>query len=286
MKYLIAALIILFIYQKSTLVWAQEKQKNKGIFVESKNAFFEGVEASLDSFYTEPSETVMTFQMDFEGYDIPNSKSDFTEYWHNDPVSQANTSTCWSFSTTSFYESEIYRLFNKKVKLSEMWTAYWEFVEKARGFVQSRGKWRFTAGSESNAVKRIWEKYGVVPSEVYTGLLPDQKYLNTSDMFREMTDYLNYVKSNKLWNEDVVIGTIKSIMDHWIGNPPKNFEFEGKIITPQEYLSRYLKLNLDDYVDVLSLMQEPYFEFVEYKVPDNWWHNKDYFNIPLNDFMK
>jgi bleomycin hydrolase len=24
---------------------------------------------------------------------------------------------------------------------------------------------------------------------------------------------------------------------------------------------------------------------VEYKVPDNWWHNTDYFNVPLSDYM-
>ena len=24
---------------------------------------------------------------------------------------------------------------------------------------------------------------------------------------------------------------------------------------------------------------------IEYKVPDNWWHSKEYFNIPLDEFM-
>jgi bleomycin hydrolase len=33
-------------------------------------------------------------------------------------------------------------------------------------------------------------------------------------------------------------------------------------------------------------MQKPYWQQVEYEVPDNWWHNKDYYNIPLDDFMK
>jgi bleomycin hydrolase len=42
----------------------------------------------------------------------------------------------------------------------------------------------------------------------------------------------------------------------------------------------------DNYIDVLSYMQQPYWEKVEYEVPDNWWHNKDYYNFPLDDFMK
>jgi bleomycin hydrolase len=33
-------------------------------------------------------------------------------------------------------------------------------------------------------------------------------------------------------------------------------------------------------------LQQPYWQQVEYEVPDNWWHNKDYYNIPLDDFMK
>jgi bleomycin hydrolase len=46
-----------------------------------------------------------------------------------------------------------------------------------------------------------------------------------------------------------------------------------------------LKITLDDYVDILSLMGKPYFQKVEYEVPDNWWHSVDYYNVPLDDFM-
>ena len=51
------------------------------------------------------------------------------------------------------------------------------------------------------------------------------------------------------------------------------------------YMKDYLKLNPSDFVEILSYKQEPYWEQVEYKVPDNWWHNKDYYNVPLDDFM-
>ena len=35
----------------------------------------------------------------------------------------------------------------------------------------------------------------------------------------------------------------------------------------------------------MSLMQQPYYKKVEYEVPDNWRHDSDYYNIPLNEFM-
>lgn len=270
-----------FMFLFSTLIFAQDKGK----FEESKNPFWDEVEASLDSVKNKDTETKKYFVMDFEDYDVPASIDDFTTYWHNPPISQASTNTCWSFSTTSFYESEIKRLFGKEVQLSPMWTAYWEFVEKARGFVQNRGEWLFTDGSESNAVKRVWEKYGVVPEGAYTGLLPGQKYLNTMEMFDEMNEYLQFVKRNNIWNEEEVVSTIKSIMNHYIGTPPQKFTYEGKEYTPKEFLKDYLKLNLDNYVEVLSLMEKPYYEKVEFPVPDNWWHNADYYNLPLDDFM-
>ncbi|OGU58568.1 MAG: peptidase C1 [Ignavibacteria bacterium RBG_13_36_8] len=282
MKNSILFLVFVSFFILSTGITAQDK----GIFKETKNAFWDKVKKSTEEFKKKKEEEHKSFVVDLSGYALPKSVDEFTSYWHNEPISQANSNTCWSFSTTSFFECEIFRLFGKKVQLSPMWTAYWEFVEKARGFVQHRGEWSFQDGSESNAVSRIWEKYGVVPADVYTGLLPGQEFLNTSDMFDEMKGYLDFVKENNMWNEEEVITTIKSIMDHWIGTPPEKFTLDGKEFTPKEYLKNYLKLNLDDYAEVMSLVQQPYWEQVEYEVSDNWWHNKDYYNVPLDVFME
>jgi bleomycin hydrolase len=38
-------------------------------------------------------------------------------------------------------------------------------------------------------------------------------------------------------------------------------------------------------VDVLFLLQQPYYEQVEYPVVDNWWYNSDYYNVKLHEFM-
>jgi len=46
-----------------------------------------------------------------------------------------------------------------------------------------------------------------------------------------------------------------------------------------------LKLNPDEYVDIISYMQQPFWRQVEYQVSDNWWHDKSYYNVPLEDFM-
>jgi bleomycin hydrolase len=129
-------------------------------------------------------------RFDFEGIEKPGSPGDFEAPFHFPPVAQYYTSTCWSFGTTSFLESEIKRLRGDEIKLSELYTAYWEFVEKARGFVQKRGNQIFPSGSESDAVLIIWEKYGIVPAEAYTGLIAGEDRHDHRAMTREMRRYL------------------------------------------------------------------------------------------------
>jgi bleomycin hydrolase len=262
--------------------------QDKGIFVEKKKGYFEEeiLKGIKDFESGTPAPAKKSFKMNFEDVDLPTSPGQFKSAWYNEPLSQGNAGTCWSFSTTSFFESEIYRQTGKKVKLSEIYTAYWEYVEKTKRFIRERGNSEFGEGSEANAVTRIWKEYGIVPEDVYNGMQPGQKFHNHSKMFKEMDAYLKQVKAANAWNEDEAISTIKSIMKHYIGEPAAGFTVDGKQYTPKTYLKDYLKLNPEDYVDILSLKQQPYWKQVEYEVPDNWWHSADYYNVPLDEFMK
>ncbi len=283
MKSFLSFLAIL-IFISTSQIFSQEK--NKGVFEEPKEGFYKEIQKGIDEFNNPTKEKKKSFKLDFTGMNYPKSKEEFKYYWHNDPVSQGQTGTCWSFSTTSFFESEVYRLTGKKVSLSSIFTAYWEYVEKVKEFVRTRGKSIVEEGSEANAVTRIYKTYGVVPAAAYTGLLLGQKYHDHSEMISEIQTYLKNVKAVNAWDEDEVVKVTKSILNHYLGTPPTEVIVDGKKYSPKEYLTNYLKLNVDDYVDVLSYMQKPYWQQVEYEVPDNWWHNKGYYNIPLDDFMK
>jgi bleomycin hydrolase len=265
------------------------QNKDKAIFRISQPGFFQNSIMKDDREVQEKSEPVKpvkTFVADLSSASLPNKVALYkNQQWHNAPVSQGNTSTCWCFSTTSFLESEIYRINKQQVKLSEMYTVYWEYVEKARRFIQERGNSVFDEGSEGNAVIRIWKKYGIVPEESYTGLLNGRKYHNTDRMKSEMQNYLESVKKTSSWDETVALATIRSIMNHYMGEPPEEITVNGRKITPLQYLGEILKINPDDYVDILSYTQEPFYRKVEYMVPDNWWHSKEYHNVPLDVFM-
>ena len=264
------------------------QNRDKAVFRESKPGFYQNSIMKDDREVREktvPPQVNRTFSVDLAEASLPNKIDLYTKQWHTPPVSQGNTSTCWSFSTTSFLESEAYRISKQQVKLSEMYTVYWEYVEKARRFVSERGNSAFEEGSEANAVTRMWKLYGIVPLEYYTGLTGGRKYHNHEDMFSELSGFLASVKANSLWNEEYVIGTIKSIMNHHIGMPPTEITVNGRKLTPLQYLTDVLRINPNDYVDILSYRQEPFYRQVEYKVPDNWWHSDDYYNIPLDEFM-
>ncbi|MCL5991722.1 MAG: peptidase C1 [Bacteroidetes bacterium] len=269
----------------NTNVHSQQPKLDKGVFIEHKNEFWDSIKKASDEFNKPKKEEKKVFKMDFTGVDIPKSTKEFTIFKHTPPVSQGWTGTCWCFSGTSYLESEYQRLQNKELKLSEIFTVYWEYVEKARRFVRERGNSNFGEGSQVNAVLRIWKQYGCVPEDDYTGLLPGQKFHDHHLMFDELDKYLQSVKANNAWNEDVVIATVKTILNHYLGEPPKEVLAIGAKITPKEYLDNVVKINPNDYVDIMSLMEKPYWEQVEYEVPDNWWHSKVYYNVPLDDYM-
>ena len=282
-KLLVIAVVIALVCP--IMMQAHTPRRDHATFVQPKSEFMDSIKREVGRYNAKEQPVRKQFQLDFSGLYRPSSVDDFTKVWHSKPVSQALSGMCWCFSTTSYFESEIYRLSKREIKLSELYTVYWEYVEKARRFVKERGNSAFGEGSEANAVIRIWKSYGIVPAEAYSGKMPGQVFHDHTKLFEELNAYLQGLKVSNAWNEEEVLGTVKSILNHYIGEPPSTVALNGKQMTPKEYLAQVLKLNLDDYVEVMSLMEKPYYTFAEYEVPDNWWHSKDYYNVPLDEFM-
>ena len=270
----------------TNLSFAQTQDKSEFINVEPgfyQKSILQDVNAINEG--QKPQVTSTRFQMVQDVAKIPNKISDYKKFWSFPPVSQGNTNTCWCFSTTSFIESEVKRIYSKEIRISEMFTVYNEYIEKAKRFVKERGNSAFGEGSEGNALTRMYKMYGCMPLSIYSALPAGRKYHSHEALFNELNSYLESVKSSNSWNEELVVSTVKSILNHYLGEPPVKFIYEGKEFTPITFLKDYLKINPDDYVEILSYKQEPYWQQVEYKVPDNWWHSTDYYNVPLDVFM-
>lgn len=222
--------------------------------------------------------------LDFTSLEKPSSPDEFIQHFHLPPLRQYRTGTCWCFATTSLLESELKRLGKGEIKLSEMFTVYWEYVEKARRYIQEKGDSALGQGSEHNAVIDRMKQYGAVRASDYTGLLRDQTEHDHSKLFQEWKNYLLFCKENGYWDEEKTISYVKEILNKHLGKPPETIEVNGKSITPKEYLENVLELPLDDYVCFTSFKYLPFYTKGEYKVPDNWWHSKEYYNVPLDEF--
>lgn len=264
---------------------AQQKQ-DKGDFQPYENEFYKQISTELDAYEKPEPPARKKFAASTANFVLPQSIDEFKTVWCNQPISQGRTGTCWCFSTSSFFESEVHRITGKEVKLSELYTVYWQYVEKARGYVQSRGSSFFGEGSEANAVAAMMKLYGAVPASAYTGMKDGQPFHDHAAMFKEMSDYLKLCKSTNFWNEEVILGNIKATLNHYIGVPPTEVTVNGNTMTPAQYLSDELKLKPDEYVNFMSLKQSEYWQKAEYDVPDNWWNSDDYYNVPLDAFME
>jgi len=232
------------------------------------------------------SDEIPVIRFDWTAIVKPPSVAAFKPPFHFPPLRQYRTGTCWSFSTVSFFESEMKRLTGQEVKLSEMYPVYWEYVEKTRGYIAKRGCQAFSQGSEADAVSIIWKKYGAVPASAYSGLGPGKDKYDDETMAAEMADYLEVAKNHNYWDEEIVISQIRAILDRYMGRPPEEFEYAGKFYTPKQFLNDIVKLNLDDYVQVMSTLSLPFYAKGKYDVPDNWRPTQDYYNLPLDKFYE
>lgn len=236
--------------------------------------------------YTEePSEgkTRTALSADLTGFEKPTDPAEFTKFFHLPPVHQDNTGTCWSFAATSLLESELRRQGKTEVKLSEMFTVYWEYVEKARRFVREKGDSFLGQGSEPNSAMERIRQYGLVRASDFTGLLDGKTSHDHGPLFREFRDYLSGLAAKNEWDESRALAGVRAILDKHLGRPPDRISVDGRSLTPLEYL-KSLGLDPGDYVAFVSFMSLPFYTTGEFRVPDNWWHSRDFHNLPLYEF--
>ncbi len=219
----------------------------------------------------------------FDSIVKPASPDIFAASFHFPPVPQYLTGTCWCFAGTSFLESEICRVTGQEIRLSEMYTVYYEYVEKARYFVHRRGDYDMGEGAETGEVPRIITLHGAVPLDAYPGQVDGEKYDHTA-LYHEIRHYLAYVKDHNLWDENMVIGQVKVILNKYIGDPPETFMYAGRLMTPRLFADQVMGVEPGEYISVISSLTAPFHAQAEFESPDNWWHDSAYYNLPLDEW--
>jgi bleomycin hydrolase len=199
--------------------------------------------------------------------------------------SQGKTGTCWSFSTSSFLESEIKRLTGNNVDLSEMYTVRNTYPKKAWNYVMRQGKAQFSEGGLAHDVLNSVSGYGLVPESAFNGLDKDITKHNHSEMIAVLKGMLDVYISNPArqlsprWKTSV-----EAILDIYLGKNISTFSYKGKEYTPKSF-QKMVKINPSDYITLTSFSHQPFNTNFILNIPDNF-SNGSMYNITLNDFEK
>lgn len=215
------------------------------------------------------------------------SKFQFTivkDLAHTSVKNQASSGTCWSYSTNSFLESEAIRLGKKPVDIAEIFSARNSYVEKAKQYLLWDGAINWGDGGEPHDVINMYRKYGAMPQEIYTGLhygTATNKFSEMMTVLKDMLDdfrkKLNGGRLSPVWEK-----AFTAVLDAYLGEVPHQFIYEGKTYTPQSFAKEYVGINPDDYVELSSYKDYPYYKKFVIPIPDNWSHDAVY-NVHMTE---
>ena len=199
-------------------------------------------------------------------------------------ISQGRTGTCWSFSTSSFLESEIIRLTGKSIDLSEMYTVRNTYPLKAQNYIMRQGKAQFSEGGLAHDVINSVRDYGLVPQEAFSGLFATEESHNHAEMVAVLEAMVKTYVANpgkKLSKKSTK--ALDAVLDVYLGKNTTSFTYEGKKYTPQSFLAM-TKIEAKDYVTITSFTHKPFYSEFILNIPDNW-SNGMMYNVPLDDMM-
>jgi len=198
--------------------------------------------------------------------------------------SQGNTGTCWSFSASSFIESEIFRNTGKIIDISEMYNVRNTYVIKSWNYVMRQGKIQFSEGGLAHDVINSIQKNGLTPESAYSGLLGEATQHNHEKIVPELQKVLDaYIKNDKNSKYQNWKIAVDSILDVYLGKITENFMYNNTYYTPKSFLAM-TEVNTSNYVTLTSFIHQPYNTKFILNIPDNF-SNGAFYNIKLEQLV-
>ena len=196
---------------------------------------------------------------------------------------QASSGTCWSYSTNSFLESEMMRMGKEPIELAEIFSAHCVYLDKAESYVRMHGAISWGDGGECHDVLNMYAKYGAMPQDVYTGL----HYGTTKNKFAEMQAVLKAMLDAVITNPNGKLTpawrkAYADVLDSYLGSIPEKFKWDGRTYTPKSFAAERVGIHPDDYVEISSFLNIPYYKKSVLMVPDNWSFDRVY-NVHLDE---
>ena len=197
---------------------------------------------------------------------------------------QNRSSTCWSFSSLSFLESELLRMGKGTYDLSEMFVVHHTMVDRAVNYVRYHGDASFSPGGSFYDIMFCLKNYGLVPQDAMPGImygdsLPVHNELDAvAGAYVQAIGKGRFSKLTPVWKNG-----LSAIYDTYLGKCPETFTYEGKEYTPKSF-GESLGINPDDYVSLTSYTHHPFYTQFSIEIPDNW-RNALSYNLPIDELM-
>jgi bleomycin hydrolase len=158
------------------------------------------------------------------------------------------------------------------------------FLEKAKRFIAAKGDSRVSPGDLFSGVMEVVRLYGAIPAVAYEGMKEQGAIYSHTALYADIQTLMKRTQAEREWNEDTMMVRIKAILARHIGTPPARFTHKGREYTPESFVKEYIRLPWDEYVLVTSFSYAPFDQMIEFRVPDNWAHRKNFLNVPLPRF--
>ncbi len=241
-------------------------------------------------------------------------------------TNQQSTGRCWLFAGLNIFRPRIineYKLEN--FEFSHSYLSFYDKLEKANLFINQIIEWKDKDvesreidwlldnttgdGGQWNMVMDLIDKYGLVPMyampETYTSShTGDLTYLMKKKLYQTASKIFEANKVKKTTTEDYENIRLNAMQDIYkllamtFGIPPKNFVWKyenedgdvtiDKKYTPKSFAKKIVKVDIDNYVYILSNPLEKYYQTYKIEYDRNMFEKENMFvlNLPTSDMKK
>ena len=200
---------------------------------------------------------------------------------------QHRSGTCWDYAGTAFLEAELLRKGKGEYDLSEMFTAYHDYCDRAAASIRKHGDLGFSQGGCFGDILHVMDRYGLVPeSEMPAGVMHRDTLANFGELNQMVPPLVKAAAGNGSLQADanyelLSMKAIRAVLQVYLGVPPERFTYQGKEYTPATFRDA-TGLRASDYIQVTAFNHVPLYGTFAPESPDNW-RNDPAYNVTLDE---
>ncbi len=194
---------------------------------------------------------------------------------------QGISSNCWAYAVTSLFETEVLMASGDTINLSPEFIVRYKYLEQFDGFCRTQcGKDISKGGLGHNAVN-AFRKYGIIPLEEY-----DSCYYNRPDYKELFKDIRQLARkaAKKTSKEHDFKEELVSLLNDQMGVLPDSFSYRNQMYSPYSFAAK-LPAHNNEYIELTSFKNYPYYTYCQLDLPDNWEH-QSFYNCPLEQWIE